>query len=758
VRCSLLTLSSYLDEELDAAQRADVDAHLLGCERCHNAVEYLREEVGRISGLARVRVSDDGARAFLEQLGLIGPDDELPPRPPRPRVSAADAPPWFAGSPGGTLPWMPRRDSEPGPDVPDQPSLPFTNQAAQERRPPPPAAPADARDAAVELNGRPTYPRDGDQGSPSAVLTLPQPRFSALGGAAVPAEGGDDPPRLAREVETEGVLTPGIPVGRGGLDPGVQAGLPDRAGETVSDPGGTPPGGEAAPGHPSARQPGPAHEPDGGPGSAAHLHWGPPAEPVAPPTPQPATSAGDDPWAWAPRDHPPTSSSLAPAAAPASPGPQPSAVAPARSHALPGPAASPGEEGADPLIDPLIARAAGPPARLRPSMMTRLRDQAALRLALMRSVDTMDVAQPARQAPGRAPAAPPAPAGPGGITAETWPEPGRGRADPGAEWQEGASPAPPPLGGPLRARPAAPAAAPPLRPSPEPAVPAAPLWLPPVPVPPAPHPGAGRSKPTTAEELPPAPQPLRPAPPPGTVPAGGDGSRRVPGRHSRALASRAPRWAASGVPSALRTRAAAVGAVLALLLVIVVVASRAGGPSPGAAVTHPPSAHPLSPASAAPVTQVTLSPGATATPSASPTATAAPSPSASAAPGTTYGGSGSGWQLDGVRCCGIRPAGDPDAGDTRVVFLLSGGSGGAPAVVVSFPDPTTMLISFSGTIVTGSIPQESGGIVSRMDPPSASQAIFRFTLTRKAAVRGWAFSPTGYEYSGYSPLIYFDLG
>ena len=68
MRCSLLTLSCYLDSELDARQQGEMEAHLVGCPRCRAGLSHLREEVERVGGLARVRVPDRSARALrLEQ-------------------------------------------------------------------------------------------------------------------------------------------------------------------------------------------------------------------------------------------------------------------------------------------------------------------------------------------------------------------------------------------------------------------------------------------------------------------------------------------------------------------------------------------------------------------------------------------------------------------------------------------------------------------------------------------------------------------
>ncbi len=130
MRCSLLTLSGYLDGELDAARRGEVDGHLVGCDRCRNALSYLQEEAERIGSLARVRVPDEAIHGFMAQLELIGPEDTLSPRRPRTPVAVTSGtPPWLAGRATGTsLPWAPKRDDEGGDPDDNQPSLPFTTE------------------------------------------------------------------------------------------------------------------------------------------------------------------------------------------------------------------------------------------------------------------------------------------------------------------------------------------------------------------------------------------------------------------------------------------------------------------------------------------------------------------------------------------------------------------------------------------------------------------------------------------------------
>ncbi|HEY6380143.1 MAG TPA: zf-HC2 domain-containing protein [Candidatus Dormibacteraeota bacterium] len=105
MRCSLLTLSCYLDAELEARQHGEMEAHLVGCPRCRAGLSHLREEMERVGGLARVRVPDRSARAMMELLGLIARGQDLPPRP----ADVPDAPvselPWLGAQVGPALPW-----------------------------------------------------------------------------------------------------------------------------------------------------------------------------------------------------------------------------------------------------------------------------------------------------------------------------------------------------------------------------------------------------------------------------------------------------------------------------------------------------------------------------------------------------------------------------------------------------------------------------------------------------------------------------
>jgi Putative zinc-finger len=73
MKCSLLTLSCALDGELSRERQAELDAHLITCERCRTGMRYLREETERISLLAPVHLSEDRATALLERSRVVVP-------------------------------------------------------------------------------------------------------------------------------------------------------------------------------------------------------------------------------------------------------------------------------------------------------------------------------------------------------------------------------------------------------------------------------------------------------------------------------------------------------------------------------------------------------------------------------------------------------------------------------------------------------------------------------------------------------------
>jgi hypothetical protein len=177
VKCSLLTLSTFIDGELPDERRSEVDAHLVGCPRCTAGAASLREEKARVAQLARVHVDPESAQSMLEQVG-IAIDSAAPlapsyasPAPPQPSV-AADQLPWQSGLKSPALPWTPRRpDARPAaaaepalssiaPDV--QPDLPLDVVTAE---------PAVWQPAAAEVV--PAFLEADPAGAPSEVAAGP---------------------------------------------------------------------------------------------------------------------------------------------------------------------------------------------------------------------------------------------------------------------------------------------------------------------------------------------------------------------------------------------------------------------------------------------------------------------------------------------------------------------------------------------------------------------------------------------------------
>jgi len=776
MRCSLLTLSSHLDGELDTTRRAETEAHLVGCDRCRNALEYLREEVSRISDLARVHVPDAGARAFLEQLGLIGPDDDLPPRPPRPRPPSGDPPPWLAGRPpGSALPWSPR--IEPDPDA-DQPVLPFPDEVLlDEMAMEPPSPPVDSLhlDTELHLRGRSQPPSDGSLSVPAApVENAPD------ASADVTAPGAADASEADPEVHVAGQAFPGLPIS-------APAGPPPSLISAAERPVWAPPmaGGHGSPAlEPPERSPieaprAPARFPPGpeprastglelegraGLGPDARVGAGPPGSGDQQPSsgrgvlPEPAIGrAADDPWSWAPRDPipgdeppgpPPIRSALSGGTGILGPQGREQPEGPLVSEDGAGEPAPPDRDDApDPLIDPLIARVVRPPRRVRAGLLARVRDQLGVRFALMRGAGAAELA--ADRSTGTSPP-------PRGrrrdptLTADRQPEPGppqlRSAAQPA---QSESGPDEPPV---------------------VPGPPVYPPWFgggaggpaaalgPPASA--AGRPGSTRP-PTIAEEL---PAPLRPSYRDDRRTAADLGDSPVPGRHARALAAGGRPWPRSwhglgrslaGVPR----RWTAVAALAVLLLVIVLlIAHAAGGPSPVASpgsATHPSGAPASSaPSPARPSLTPASSPPAASSPAVSATSAPTASPTSTGPAAQTYGGGGSGWTIQSVRCCYAQAG----TGYTRVVFELTGSSGSSPAASISFPNPTTMLISFTGASPGAPLATESGGVIAEMVPPTGSAAVFRFTLVKAGAtVKDWDYLARG-DASTPSPLMYFDIG
>ncbi|MDQ6848192.1 MAG: zf-HC2 domain-containing protein [Candidatus Dormibacteraeota bacterium] len=110
MKCSLLTLSTFIDGELASQRGAEVDAHLVGCARCSAGAATLREEKTRVGQLARVTVDAGSAQMMLEQVGIsIDSVVDAPVIPPPPAAPFDERRPWQAGASSPALPWIPRR-------------------------------------------------------------------------------------------------------------------------------------------------------------------------------------------------------------------------------------------------------------------------------------------------------------------------------------------------------------------------------------------------------------------------------------------------------------------------------------------------------------------------------------------------------------------------------------------------------------------------------------------------------------------------
>jgi hypothetical protein len=176
VKCSLLTLSCYVDAELPAPRKGELEAHLVGCHRCRAGLGHLREEVERIEGLARVHLPESSVRLLLEHTGLIAAGDPMPAVPDAAAVAepTSTTPPWLRGGAGAALPWASARPASPpryppgavpapgGPVAPPPPppsSAPDTFDVwAAARMEPPPGGPAVADPAPAEMAPHPPEP------------------------------------------------------------------------------------------------------------------------------------------------------------------------------------------------------------------------------------------------------------------------------------------------------------------------------------------------------------------------------------------------------------------------------------------------------------------------------------------------------------------------------------------------------------------------------------------------------------------------
>lgn len=290
MKCSLLVLSCYLDDELEARKRGELEAHLVACQRCRGGLAHLREEVERIGGLARVHVPDHSAHSLMEITGLIGADDPLPPRRRAALVvdRPADLPPWLGGEAGAALPWSSPRPGRVRP-------LPHPMPGADEMRSfPDEAAPAAAMAsahlgsgpdaAAMELAGAALPPPDA-----TGVPALP---FDVIS-LSILRQPETEVESVVEEPEPISGQTTMLPVEAMAAEPSVDAMLTEPAEEAT------------------------LAEPTSGEAPSAELFTemsppidAPPTEPVAQETPPAPPAAGDPPVSvWTTETETPTDSS-----------------------------------------------------------------------------------------------------------------------------------------------------------------------------------------------------------------------------------------------------------------------------------------------------------------------------------------------------------------------------------------------------------------------------------------------------------------
>jgi hypothetical protein len=163
VRCSLLTLSTYLDNELAPERAGEVEAHLVACQRCSSGLGYLREEQAHIRALAAVIAAPGAAEDLLDTVGLSmlpAPSTPALPKPPQPApqflLDLAESPkPAPTAPPGGNGSYLELNGST---TVKDAPVAPASEPPARE-----PAEP----EAAVERFGPETFERPASR--PEAV-------------------------------------------------------------------------------------------------------------------------------------------------------------------------------------------------------------------------------------------------------------------------------------------------------------------------------------------------------------------------------------------------------------------------------------------------------------------------------------------------------------------------------------------------------------------------------------------------------------
>jgi hypothetical protein len=167
VKCSLLTLSTFVDDELPAERHSEVDAHLVGCPRCSAGAATLREEKDRVSHLARLSVDAVSAQSLLEQIGIavepVAPPSQTHVPSPPPHVDDLRS---EAGWGGASLPWTPMQADD-SPTANQEVTVPAVSPDAQ------PDLPLDGvRSVPASWNRASTPPPvGGERGAPGAAAT-----------------------------------------------------------------------------------------------------------------------------------------------------------------------------------------------------------------------------------------------------------------------------------------------------------------------------------------------------------------------------------------------------------------------------------------------------------------------------------------------------------------------------------------------------------------------------------------------------------
>jgi Putative zinc-finger len=373
VKCSLLTLSCYIDGELPAPRKGELEAHLVGCHRCRAGLGHLREEVERVRGLAAVHLPESSVRSLLEHTGLIGPGAPMPAVTPAAAVTEppSSTPPWLRGGSGAALPWASvrpapaRRPEAPGPPSPAGPA----------------ALPAPTAEAAPD-----TFDiwAAAQAGTPAEATLEPPaaPRPAPAEPEAPPPAGGRASRRRDRAAarqaaaEAQAEVADDGPAGAPG--PAVPPEAPSRP--AAAGPAGAPP----APGPPSHVPAFPAS------GPTTTLSASELVSAFAPPEPASALSSSDPAPASSASEPParPRAETVAAAVPPAG-GDAVPARTPESSAETPSPRYPLTDE--DALDEPTAVERFGPLPAPRPSIVDRLRERLALRHALrVASLDDRD--------------------------------------------------------------------------------------------------------------------------------------------------------------------------------------------------------------------------------------------------------------------------------------------------------------------------------------------------------------------------------